>query len=95
MRADEGRSDAEKVVARIIESKFYITGGKPVVYYLRHDPLRQIMRVRLDCESFTVSHAFDATKTEAGMSLEISLMYAALAGEMLIAKMKEVDDGSH
>ena len=28
MRADEGRSDVEKTIARIIESKVYITGDK-------------------------------------------------------------------
>lgn len=95
MRADEHPSDAEKVVARIIESKFYITGGKPLTYYTRHDTVRQTMKVRIDCENFAVSHTFDATKSEVQMNLEISLMLSALAGEMLIAKSKEADDGSN
>ena len=56
MRADEGRSDVEKTIARIIESKFYITGGKKVDYFIEYDAFRQMVKVRLDCEGISTSH---------------------------------------
>lgn len=92
MRADEGRSDVEKTIARIIESKFYITGGKKVAYYLQYDAIRQVMRVRLDCEGHTVSHRIGTAQAETAIALQISLMYATLAGSMFEDALRRLNE---